>query len=118
MIHPYRSVSVDGRIVKEHIAVAEKALGKHLPSGAIVHHVDHDGRNNVNSNLVICPSQAYHKLLHLREAALLATGDPDKRPCHICKQYDDPSAFYYWRKSRWHRACANILRKERKARNG
>lgn len=59
----------------EHIIKAEKALGKKLPKGAIVHHVDEDKGNNENSNLVICPDHAYHMLIHARtrkyEAALL-----------------------------------------------
>jgi len=50
----------------KHVLVAEKALGKSLPKGAVVHHVDLDKKNNKPSNLVICPDQAYHLLLHKR----------------------------------------------------
>lgn len=49
-----------------HIVVAEKALGKRLPPGAIVHHVDEDKLNYAGTNLVICPNQAYHMLIHQR----------------------------------------------------
>jgi CRISPR/Cas system-associated exonuclease Cas4 (RecB family) len=47
-----------------HVAVAEAALGKKLPKGAVVHHVDLNPLNNDASNLVVCPSQSYHLLLH------------------------------------------------------
>jgi hypothetical protein len=79
---------VGGKKRQQHIVVAEKALGKSLPAGAIVHHVDHNGQNNAPTNLVICPDQTYHKLIHLRERALDESGDPDKRKCIHCQQYD------------------------------
>lgn len=50
----------------EHILVAEKALGKPLPRGAIVHHIDENKSHNANTNLVICPDQSYHMLIHKR----------------------------------------------------
>jgi len=52
-----------------HVLIAEKALGKKLPPGAVVHHADGNPSNNKNSNLVICPSQAYHMLIHARTRA-------------------------------------------------
>lgn len=52
--------------VYEHIQLAEKALGKKLPPGAEVHHLDNNPRNNATTNLVICPSKSYHNLLHKR----------------------------------------------------
>lgn len=76
-------------VVLEHVAVAERALGRPLPPGVQVHHVDENKSNNGPGNLVICPDQAYHELLHIRQAAMDATGDPDKRKCKFCKEYDD-----------------------------
>ena len=114
----YKSVSVAGRIVKEHIAVAESVYGGRLPDGAIVHHVDGNPRNNDKRNLVICPSQAYHKMIHVRDRALKETGNPNMVPCHICKAWDLPENLYF-RKSKpgqWHRRCGNTLRKERSKR--
>jgi hypothetical protein len=70
-----------------HVEIAERALGRRLPKGACVHHVDEDKLNNRNDNLVICPSNAYHKLLHVRMAARQACGNPDWRACTYCKQY-------------------------------
>jgi HNH endonuclease len=88
MREKYRKVTINGRQVREHIAVAERALGRKLPPGAVVHHMDENPRNNDPSNLVICPSQAYHIELHARMRAMAATGDPDQRPCRRCKQHD------------------------------
>lgn len=56
----------------EHIVIAERALGKPLPEGAVVHHVDRDGTNNNTKslwNLIVCPDQGYHLLLHARARA-------------------------------------------------
>jgi hypothetical protein len=77
--------------VYEHVFIAEKALGKSLPKGVNIHHVDEDPGNNANSNLVICQDQSYHLLLHSRRDALLACGNPNWRRCTICKKYDDPT---------------------------
>lgn len=57
----------------EHVVMAEKALGRALPAGVVVHHVDRDcSNNNTKSswNLVVCPDQSYHFLLHRRAQAL------------------------------------------------
>lgn len=74
----------------EHVTVAERVLGKPLPPGAIVHHVDGNPANNAPSNLVICPDQAYHLLLHVRQRAIEACGNPNYRKCMVCKRWDDP----------------------------
>lgn len=92
-----RLTTADGRRTFEHILVAERALGKRLPKGAIVHHVDENPGNNIPTNLVICPDQAYHKLLHLRMEARDACGNPNYRKCKFCKQYDDPSNLVFYR---------------------
>ena len=80
-------MQVNGKSVLEHIVVAERILGRKLPSGAQVHHVDLNRTNNDPSNLVICPSDAYHKLLHQRLRALLAFGDANAKKCWICRKW-------------------------------
>lgn len=69
-IKGYRN-SRNGRL---HVIRAEKALGKKLPKGACVHHVD--GTTSDNSPLVICQDSAYHTSLHRRIRIIRAGGDP------------------------------------------
>jgi hypothetical protein len=78
-----------------HVAIAERALGKPIPKGAVVHHADGDKRNNSNGNLVICPSKQYHNLIHRRMRAMTATGNPRLRKCVYCKQWDFPENLYF-----------------------
>lgn len=62
----YVMVKVDNVLTYEHRVLAEKALGKKLPEGAIVHHTGAPDDNYGHFKLVICPSQEYHMLLHKR----------------------------------------------------
>jgi hypothetical protein len=71
-----------------HVHAAEKAVGGPLPKGAVVHHVDGNPSNNANSNLVVCPDQAYHLILHVRTRALMETGNANLLRCEYCKRYD------------------------------
>jgi len=66
----YVMITVNGKSKLEHIHKAELALGRKLPEGAQVHHLDNIPWNNENSNLVICPDREYHALLHKRAKEL------------------------------------------------
>lgn len=46
--------------------VVERALGHRLPLGAVVHHWDENPGNNNPANLLVCPNQAYHMIIHGR----------------------------------------------------
>ncbi len=99
--------------VFEHILVAERALGKFLPSGAVVHHVDSVPSNNENNNLVICQNQAYHMLIHSRTRILRMGGHPDRDGiCSQCHMVKPKLEFYPSKGSTGHRcncrACQTI----------
>lgn len=116
----YVAVS-DGKTKRmQHVVVAERALGKPLPPSVVIHHVDGNPANNEPSNLVICPSQAYHLLIHQRERARDACGNPDARQCVHCKQWDDVAAMTKTGSSRhghrhYHKPCRAAAERERKA---
>ena len=71
--------------IYEHTVVCERALGKPLPPGAHVHHVDGNILNNSPRNLVICENNSYHKLLHIRAEVVRLGGNPNtERVCPVC----------------------------------
>ena len=81
----YRQVY--GRQAYEHVRIVERVLGKPLPKGAEIHHVDGNGLNNAHSNLVVCQDKAYHKLLHYRARVKALGGNPNtERICSKCVQ--------------------------------
>jgi ribosomal protein L24E len=101
-----RAGRVHGVYVFEHILVVERALGHTLRVDAPVHHVDRDKQNNANTNLVACDSAAYHRLLHKRQSALDACGDPSAIRCAFCSGYEGQGAMVLRKDgSGFHRAC-------------
>lgn len=83
--HPH---ALKNGYVTEHVYLASRALGKPLPPQAEVHHVDRNRANNTTTNLVVCENIAYHRLLHRRQRALDACGNPNALPCRFCGGYD------------------------------
>jgi hypothetical protein len=88
--HP--RVNTEGRVY-EHVLVVEKALGHFLRKSADVHHVNHDGSDNANTNLVACQDRTYHKLIETRTRAYDATGNPDLKQCWACRGWFPPEEF-------------------------
>lgn len=98
-----------------HRIIAENVLGKELPKNVEIHHIDGNKINNELSNLVICPSREYHMLLHRRERALNACGNPDWRKCCYCGKYDDPNNLKIYKTSPpRHSKCQSEYRKRRR----
>ena len=110
--------------VSEHKLVAEEALGKPLPPGAVVHHIDEQCDNNARNNLVICQDDFYHKILHRRMKALRESGNASARRCLYCHKWDLPEHLSI--KPRWngkrgsqayHLVCMARYQREKKLRS-
>lgn len=111
----YRKRQTPRGVIWEHIVVAETVLGKRLPLGAEVHHVDGTRRNNAPANLVICQSHAYHGLLHVRARVVRAGGNPNTdRICSRC--HCVRPAFAFFANERRCRECKRSYDRERYAR--
>lgn len=83
--------SEDQRI---HILLAEQALGRSLPDGAEVHHLDGERGNNEKGNLVICQNRSYHKLLHSRKDVLDRGSNPNTHKWCCYHQKDEPRSVF------------------------
>lgn len=109
--HPRLS---NGVYVLEHILVAEKVLGKPLPIGVEIHHVNEDRADNKPGNLVICQDKTYHKLLHRRLRAYKACGHAGWEKCWVCKKYDAPGNLKIHNRKIYHATCRNEYRRAKK----
>lgn len=113
--HGYRAMSKNGKQVYEHTIKAEKVLGKKLPDGAVIHHIDGNGTNNCSNNFVICNSNSYHLFLHARKRAYDFCGNANWKKCGFCKKYDDPINMKKLsnRSVAYHRECHNKYQSDR-----
>lgn len=66
----------------------EKIIGRPLRRSEEVHHKDEDRSNNDPENLELCESRQVHALRHIEMRAYEACGDPSKRLCYLCREYD------------------------------
>jgi hypothetical protein len=95
---------------REHREIAESVLGKKLPIGAVVHHINGDHYDNRKDNLVICENRSYHIYLHHREIAFKSCGNANYKKCYICKKFDkiENLDFYRNREVSRHRECHKL----------
>ena len=108
----YHAVKMGQKVYQAHRLIVESVLGHELPIGSIVHHIDGNRNNNENSNLVVCPDEIYHQLLHIRQDALQACGNANNKRCRYCNKWDTPSNLRTVSRGkhepRWHhRECKN-----------
>jgi hypothetical protein len=84
----------DGTEKYLHRVIAENAIGKELPKNSIVHHIDGDPRNNINTNLIILQSPKEHGLLHGRMKNKEKSWNPRiEKLCPICMIIKPLAAF-------------------------
>lgn len=108
---PGHARATHGRIL-EHVAIVESVLGRALPDGAVIHHVNEIKGDNRNANLAVLQGQREHVELHARLRVLRAGGNPwTQRLCCYChhpKAFDD---FYRHLKDReYSSACKDCSR--------
>ncbi len=78
----------------EHVAIAERVLGRPLPAGAEVHHFNEIKSDNRPQNLVICQDAAYHKYLHALQRVRRLGGRAFLDSfCSTCKTIKPKTAF-------------------------
>lgn len=102
----YKAFRINGKVKLEHVLIVEAVIGHELPKGAQVHHIDGNRLNNSNSNLLVCQSDSYHKLIHVRTQAYEASGNANNRKCTICKKYDSLENLKKNNSSFRHNSCA------------
>ena len=117
---PEHPRALHGKYIYEHVAIAEKAIGRFLPEKVEVHHVNSIEDDNRNTNLVICENRAFHKLLHKRMRAFKSCGHASWLSCAYCKKYGPSESMYLTPNGNqhWHRECQKtngIMNKEKRA---
>ena len=106
----YWKIVIKGKEYFKHVLILRNVLGvDSLPVGAEIHHINGDGTNNKNTNLVLCDSKKYHLFLHTRHRAFDSCGHANWRKCVYCHEYDDPCNMYISPKlpMAYHRKCKN-----------
>lgn len=109
----YKTICVGGQNSKrEHVIVVEQAIGKQIPKGAVIHHIDGNINNNSNNNLLLFPNDAYHFMIHARQRAQAESGNANYKKCAFCHCYDDPKNMKNHSTGGYrHRECYNAYKR-------
>lgn len=100
--------------VQEAVVIVERLLGKKLPRGAVVHHVNENPLDNRHANLVVLQNQGMHNIVHGRAKALAATGNARAKPCRFCHKYELPGVLKRNGSSHYHLTCAAADQRRRR----
>jgi hypothetical protein len=107
--HGYIRIQKNGVAKREHVIIVENILGYELPMDVEIHHVDENKANNAHENLVVCPNRGYHLLLHRRQRALEASGNPNYRKCEYCKQHSSLDQIHVDKYDKsYHKECKSV----------
>lgn len=113
----YLRTTINNKRVLQHRYKAEQVLGRSLKGKERVHHIDYDKTNNQNNNLVICPDDSYHRLLHARTDCIKDGYNPNTHHyCTECGVYHTHNMFPK-NKSSWsglHNMCKTSSNKKRR----
>lgn len=105
---PDHPMAKKNKRIRQSRLIVEKALGKILHRNLIVHHFDGNQDNDTPGNLIPCENAEYHMLLHTRQKAYEACGNPNFRRCKYCRIYDHPLNLYIAPNQPWnsyHKKC-------------
>lgn len=104
--------------IRLHKYVVEKTIGRELKQHEVIHHINYDKTDNRRCNLLLCPNQAYHKLVHARTDAINSGVDLNiQHKCSSCKEVKTKDSFNI-SKTRWNglneycKVCRSIKGKE------
>lgn len=120
LCHGHHRANANGHVY-EHILIAEKILGRAIEDGEVVHHINHDTRDNRMDNLQVFQSHAAHMQYHASQRAFSECGNAEFRKCCYCHKYDSPENLKRRRegnRSHWHPTCRNEYRRNLRAIKG
>lgn len=119
----YARCKGNGRI-HLHRWIIERVLGRKLKPKEIVHHINYNKLDNRKCNLLVCPNQAYHRLIHARTDYINKGVHPETH--HFCSTHQEflPKDLFPKNKNEWNgvnhncKSCSNTKRREKQYSKG